>query len=172
VGRSPETFDLLISCTAHELPGFERETLCSDTEVAVVRAGHPAQSRLTTRDGFLAASHIAVVGRGLRDDPFDDWLRQQGLVRRIALRVPSYVQALQVAARTDLVAFVPNGLAQSLAQPLSLSLNAPPVDPGAYDEYLFHPRRTKRDPASMWLREVTPAVRAGGEPSEDVLHPV
>jgi hypothetical protein len=151
VGRSPETFDLLISCTAHELPGFERETLCSDTEVVVVRAGHPARSRLTTRDGFLAASHIAVVGRGLRDDPFDDWLRQQGLVERISW--PSFRTAWRSRRRNRC-------RCRSTRRP------------GAYDEYLFYPRRTKRDPASMWLREVTQAVRAGGEPSEDVLHPV
>ena len=154
------TIDVLISCTAHQLAGFERETLCTDTEVVVVRDAHPARRGMSTLDGFLAASHVAVVGRGLQDDPVDVWLRQHNLVRRVALRVPSYLQALQVVARTDLVAFVPAGLARSMEGPLSLGLSTPPIDPGNYDEYLFYPRRTLADPASLWLRGVTRDVRA------------
>jgi hypothetical protein len=71
------------------------------------------------------------------------------------LRVPSYLQALQVVARADLVAFVPKRLAESLARPLSLVVLKPPMDPGKYREYLFHSRRTARDPASIWLRKLT-----------------
>ena len=154
-----ESIDLLVSCTAHELPGFERETLFTDTEVVVVRAKHPALSRLTTRKAFFEASHVAVVGRGLREDPVDTWLGQQGLARRVAVQVPSYVQALQVVSRTDLVAWIPKGLADSLSRPLSLAVVTPPIDPGVYEEYVFYPRRTANDPASRWLREITYGVR-------------
>jgi DNA-binding transcriptional LysR family regulator len=104
---------------------------------------------------FLNSSHVAVVGRGLTEDPVDTWLRQQGVARQIVLRVPSYLQAIQAVARTDLVAFVPKRLADSLAGPLSLAVLRPPIDPGEYREYLFHPRRAVQDPASIWLRKVT-----------------
>ena len=71
------------------------------------------------------------------------------------LRVPSYLQALQAVALADLVAFVPKRLAESLARPLSLAVLPPPIDPGEYEEYLFHPRRTAQEPASIWLRNLT-----------------
>ncbi len=147
------SIDLLISCTINEIPGFQRETMFTDTEVTVVRKGHPAASRMRNLKAFLDSRHVAVVGRGLTEDPVDSWLRQERLARQIVLRVPSYLQALQVVAHSDLVAFVPKRLAESLAGPLSLNVVRPPIDPGEYQEYLFHPRRAAQDLASIWLRK-------------------
>jgi DNA-binding transcriptional LysR family regulator len=146
--------DLLISCSTNDIAGFQRETLFVDTEVTVVRKGHPWASRMTTLKTFLNSRHVAVVGRGLTEDPVDSWLRQEGLARQTVLRVPSYLQALQVAAQTDLVAFIPKRLAESLAGTLSLVVLKPPIDPGEYREYLFHSHRTAQDPASIWLRKL------------------
>jgi len=145
---------LLISCSTNEVAGFQRETLFTDTEVTVVRKGYPSASRMKNLKAFLNARHVAVVGRGLTEDPVDGWLRQEGLARQIVLRVPSYLQALQAVAQADLVAFVPQRLAESLARPLSLAVLRPPIDPGEYQEYLFHPRRVAQDPASIWLRKL------------------
>jgi len=145
---------LLISCSTNEVAGFQRETLFTDTEVTVVRKGYPSVSRMKDLKAFLSSRHVAVVGRGLKEDPVDSWLRQEGLARQIVLRVPSYLQALQAVAQADLVAFVPKRLAESLARPLSLAVLPPPIDPGEYQEYLFHPRRVAHDPASIWLRKL------------------
>jgi DNA-binding transcriptional LysR family regulator len=150
--------DLLISCSPNDISGFEREILFTDTEVTVVRNGHPSASRMTRLNMFLKSQHVAVIGRGLTEDPVDVWLRQEGLARQIVLRVPSYMQALQAVAQTDLVAFVPRRLAESLAKPLSISVLPPPVDPGEYREHLFHPRRTAQDPASIWLRKLVLSI--------------
>jgi DNA-binding transcriptional LysR family regulator len=98
--------------------------------------------------------HVAVVGKGLKEDPVDTWLRQEGLARQIVLRVPSYLQALQAVAQSDLVAFIPKRLAEYLAKPLSLELIQPPIDPGEYEEGVFYPRRAIRDPSSFWLRSL------------------
>ena len=148
------SLDLLISCSTDAIAGFERETLFTDTEITVVRRGYPAASRLKNLKTFLAASHVAVAGRGLVEDPVDSWLREQGMARQIALRVPSYLQALQTVAQSDLAAFVPRRLAESLSKSLSLTLVPPALDPGEYQEYLFHPCRAVLDPASTWLRNM------------------
>jgi DNA-binding transcriptional LysR family regulator len=149
------SIDLLLSCSTNEIVGFQKETLFTDTEVTVVRKTHPFASRMKNLKAFLNARHVAVVGGGLTEDPVDAWLRQEGLERRIVLRVPSYLQALQAVAQTDLVAFVPKRLAESLTRPLSLDVLRPPIDPGEYQEYLFYPRRARQDPASIWLRNLT-----------------
>jgi len=149
-----QSVDLLISCSANEIAGFERATLFTDTEITVVRKGYPSASRIKNLKSFLSARHVAVVGRGLTEDPVDTWLREEGLTRHIVLRVPSYLQALQAVAQTDLVAFVPKRLAESLAKAWSLALLRPPIDPGEYQEHLFYPRRVIQDPASIWLRKL------------------
>jgi len=160
--QSPQSFsterlrsiDLLFSCTANEILGFRREALFTDTEVTVVRLGHPSAHRMKNLKIFLGSMHVAVVGRGLAEDPVDTWLRQEGLERQIVLRVPSYLQALQTVAQTDLVAFVPKRLAEYFAKPLSLTLLPPPIDPGEYEEGLFYPRRVIKDSSSLWLRSL------------------
>jgi DNA-binding transcriptional LysR family regulator len=45
-------------------------------------------------------------------------------------------------------------LAEALAQPLSLAVVKPPIDPGTYQEFLFYPRSREDDAASRWLREI------------------
>jgi DNA-binding transcriptional LysR family regulator len=148
------SIDFFISCSPDDLPGFDRSRLFTDSESMVVRRGHPAATRLKALRGFLAASHVAVVGRDKPHDPVDAWLREEGVERRIALVVPSYLQALHAAATTDLVAFVPTRLAQTLASRLSLAVLRPPIDPGTYQECLFFPQRRQRDAASLWLRDM------------------
>jgi DNA-binding transcriptional LysR family regulator len=146
--------DLLLSCSIGEIVGFQRETLFTETEVTVLRKGHPSSAQMKNLKAFLNSKHVAVVGRGLTEDPVDIWLREERLTRQIVLRVPSYLQALQAVSQTDLVAFVPRRLAEHLARPLSLALLRPPIDPGEYQEYLFYPRRAFQDPASIWLRKL------------------
>src|SRR5206468_5878712 len=109
---------------------------------------------------FLNARHVAVIGGGLTEDPVDTWLRHEGLTRKIVLRVPSYVQALQAVGQTDLVAFVPRRLAESLARRLSLSVIRPALDPGDYHEQLFYPHRSAQDSASVWLRKLVLKIGA------------
>jgi DNA-binding transcriptional LysR family regulator len=147
-----QAIDLLVSCTAMDLAGFEKETLFTDTEAVVVRNGYPRASGLKALDVFLRARHVAVVGAGLSEDPVDSWLRENGLSRDIVLQVPSYLQALQAAARGDVVAFVPRRLARSMARRFSLRVLPPPIEPGDYQERLFYPRRAAQDPASIWIR--------------------
>ncbi len=147
------SIDLVIACLPDGFPGFRRQLLFADTEAVTVRRGHPAGSRLRRMKSFLEARHVAVIGRGQREDPMDTWLREQGIHRSIALVVPNYLQAMHVVARTDLVAFIPRRLIEALADPLSLMIVPPPIDPGLYEEYMFHPVRAEADPGSRWLRD-------------------
>lgn len=147
------SLDMVISI-GNAFNGFHRQLLYVDSDALAVRKGHPAASRLKTTDGFLKARHIAVVLRGQSEDLIDDWLRSKKLERQIALVVPSYIEALHVVARTDLVAFVPRRLIAALAQPLSLTIIAPPLDPGIDEQFMFTPTRAQFDSGSIWLRKI------------------
>ena len=92
--------------------------------------------------------------RGQNEDLIDSWLRAKGIERRIALVVSGYLEALHVAARTDLVAFVPRRLIRALAKQLSLATITPPFDPGIDEQFMFYPTRAQMDPGSIWLRSI------------------
>ncbi|CAN5530616.1 LysR family transcriptional regulator [soil metagenome] len=155
------TIDLVVAWTGEAYPGFHRQTLYTDRDALAVRRGHPDIKRLSTLAGFNAARHVAVIGAGERDDAIEPFLRQNGVERRIALAVPSYLQALRMTARSDLVAFVPGRLIAALAEPLDLERVEPPIDPGEDPQYLFHPVVARMDPGSVWLRELVLRVGRG-----------
>ena len=146
------SIDLVIGCTAQPLAGYHQQRLFADTEAVAVRRAHPVGAGVRHLDAFLKVRHVAVVGRGQREDPVDTWLCQNGIERQIGIVVPSYLQALHVVARTDLAAFLPRRLIEVLGRPLSLIAVSPPIDPGTYEEYMFHPARAHVDSGSIWLR--------------------
>jgi len=147
------TIDMVISI-GNAFKGFHRQLLYTDSDALAIRRGHPVGKKLGDRDTFLKARHVAVIIRGQNQDLIDGWLRAKGIERRIALIVPGYIEALHVAARTDLVAFVPRRLIGALSQQLSLKTVAPPLDPGIDEQFMFYPTRAQMDPASIWLRKL------------------
>jgi DNA-binding transcriptional LysR family regulator len=158
------TIDLVISI-GNAFSGFHRQRLYIDSDALAVRRGHPAGAKLKKRDAFLNASHVAVIIRGQNEDLIDSWLRAKGIERRIALVVPGYIEALHVAARTDLVAFVPQRLIAALSKQLSLVSVTPPLDPGIDEQFMFYPTRAQMDPGSIWLRRLM--LETGSELDRD-----
>jgi DNA-binding transcriptional LysR family regulator len=154
------TIDMVISI-GNAFKGFHRQLLYTDSDALAARRGHPLGTGLKTMDTFLSARHVAVTLRGQPEDLIDTWLRSNGIERRIALVVPSYIEALHVAARSDLVAFVPRRLIAALARQLSLATITPPLDPGIDEQYMFTPTRAQMDPGSIWLRSLM--LQTGGE---------
>jgi DNA-binding transcriptional LysR family regulator len=147
------TIDLVISI-GNAFKGFHRQLLYTDSDALAVRRGHPVGAKLSKRDVFLNARHVAVIIRGRNEDLIDTWLRSKGIERHIALVVPGYIEALHVTARTDLVAFVPRRLIAALANQLSLKTVTPPLDPGIDEQYMFYPTRAQMDSGSTWLRKL------------------
>jgi len=154
-----QTIDVAVACVPAAFPGFYRQRLFRDRDVCAVRRGHPLARRLRGREPFLAAKHVAVAPLG-REDPVDVWLRGEGVRRGVVLTVPHYVQALHVAAASDLVAVIPERLVRAYASTLKLRALPLPLDAGTFDEYLLHPARTHADPGCLWLRGVLKEVGA------------
>lgn len=154
------TIDMVISI-GDAFKGFHRQSLYTDSDALAVRLGHPAGSRLKNKETFLKARHVAVIIRGQSEDLIDTWLQTRRLERRIALVVPSYIEALHVAARTDLVAFVPRRLIAALSKQLSLVTVSPPLDPGIDEQFMFYPTRAQMDPGSIWLRTIMLGIGKG-----------
>src|SRR3954454_2538180 len=92
------SIDMVISI-GDAFKGFHRQLLYTDSDALAVRRGHPVGTRLKALDAFLRARHVAVILRGQAEDLIDTWLRSKGIERRTALVVPSYIEALHIAAR-------------------------------------------------------------------------
>jgi len=69
-------------------------------------------------------------------------------------RLAGYLQALQVVARSDLIAVLPEGLIRAYAFRLKVTAMPVPLDVGRLDEYLLHSAHTHTDAGCVWLRGV------------------
>src|SRR6185369_2292522 len=147
------TIDLVISI-GNAFKGFHRQLLYTDSDALAVRRGHPVGAKLKRRETFLAARHVGVIIRGNSEDLIDTWLRAKGVERHITLVVSGYLEALHVAARTDLVALVPRRLIAALSKQLGLVAVPLPLDPGIDEQFMFYPTRAQMDPGSIWLRRL------------------
>lgn len=144
--------DLMITCTSGDFAGFHRERLYSDADAIAVRRNHPDAGCIGDLPTFIGLGHVAVIGYGQQEDLVDAWLAENGVTRRIELVAPSYLQALHLVARTDLIAVVPRRQIEALSDDLGLLAVVPPLDPGRFDEFMFFPTRLEADPGALWLR--------------------
>jgi DNA-binding transcriptional LysR family regulator len=149
--------DIVISCVPASFKSFYQQRLFTDRDACALRRGNPVAERISRREEFLSAKHVAVLGPGFTEapeDPVDSWLREEGCQREIALTVPHYLQALHVVAQSDLIAVIPERLIRAHSTSLGLDVLPAPMDVGTFDEYLLHPAAKHNDPGCVWLRRV------------------
>jgi DNA-binding transcriptional LysR family regulator len=93
-----------------ELPSrFEGHWLYDEDFVVAMRRGHPFE-RDPTEANFCATNHLLVSSGGDPHGFVDEALRKRGRRRRVALTVPSFMLALELVARSDLLVALPRQL--------------------------------------------------------------
>ena len=134
--------------------GVVQKRLFRDRYVCLVRADHPTIGSRLTLAQFLAATHVLVSARGSAHEIVEQTLRNKGLVRRIALRVPHFTVVPMILGRTDHMVIVPEGLVRSISRFGRFKSLKPPVDIPALEVKVHWHERFDQDPGIAWLRGV------------------
>lgn len=146
--------DLALGSLPQLQAGFFQQALFRQRYVALMRAGHPLATASAPLNAtqYRQAAHVRVVSAGTGHGQVDEALQRLGVARQVQLTVPHYVALGQVLGSTDLVATVPERLAERLsgphalvARPLTLRLPASTI------AQLWH-AHLHRDPGHQWLR--------------------
>ena len=139
--------------------------LGEDSFTCVMRRGHALAGGPLTLDAYLAAEHILVAPlSGAPRGMIDSALAQDGRKRRIAVVVPSFFAALDLAGKTDLLATLPRRMAGA-ALDRSGHVSAHVMHEPAFLRHKIHIRafwhpRFDKSPVNVWLRgEVRRAFR-------------
>jgi len=146
--------DLALGFLPELSQGVVQKRLFRDRYVCLVRADHPRIGSRLTLAQFLASTHVLVSSRGSAHEIVEQTLRNQGLVRRIALRVPHFTVVPMILARTDHMVIVPEGLLRAITPFGRFKALKPPVDIPALDVKVHWHERFGRDPGVSWLRGV------------------
>lgn len=144
--------DLDIGAFRNQDPEIEVELLTEQNLVGAVRSGHPLLSGRLSAKRFAAERHVGVTLRQRETSPVDLALAAAGLERFVALSVHSSYGALIVAARSHLVATVPELMARGMQAYLGLEIFVLPLPVPKQPMMLaWHPRLSA-DPAHAGLR--------------------
>lgn len=139
-------------------PDQRSEDLYPEGFAFVVRRDHPKVGRKLTVAQFNSLRHIdtlVVQGEGgIGHKVAGDMFARLGLVRDIALSVPTFSAAGLAASRSDLLAGLPESLADILCDLLPLKKVRGPLPAYAFPMCLVWHPRTDSDAASRFFRKV------------------
>ncbi|MBL0419033.1 LysR family transcriptional regulator [Ramlibacter sp. AW1] len=144
--------DLAIGLLPDLKAGFFQRRLFKQRYVCMVRKGHRLDRRRISLADFSAAEHLMVISSGTGHGQVDEILRRRGIERRVALTVPHFVAVGHILQATDLVATVPERLADRMKQPFGLVAVPHPADLPEVGINMFWHAKYHRDPANQWLR--------------------
>lgn len=144
--------DLDIGTLYDRSPEIHTELLLEQHIVGAVRAGHPLARSRATLKRFAASQHVAVLQRGQSRDVLDRALAEAGIVREVALTVPTAYGSLMAAAQSDLVACAAEPMVRNVEKSLGIAMFRLPVAvPVEQIVQGWHPR-ADADPALRCLR--------------------
>lgn len=131
---------------------FVGQTLYEEDFVIVVRVGHPFADA-PTLDRYCGMQHLVVSLTGDPHGLFDEALAREGRARRVALTVPTFLQALALVAETDLIAALPRRLVAIHALRLGLTSTEAPQPLRREKDKIraIATRAAMTDPGVAWL---------------------
>jgi DNA-binding transcriptional LysR family regulator len=144
--------DLAIGLLPQLKAGFFQQRLFTQQYVCLFRQGHPLDKKKVMPSDFYEADHVAIVSAGTGHGMVDDILDKNGAQRKVKLTVPHFVAVGHILQSTNLVATVPERLAQHVAKPFGLSYVPHPIKLPEIAINLFWHAKFHKDPANQWLR--------------------
>lgn len=148
--------DIAISRGGVDLSGIDSHVLGQESYVCLLSENHPRITDKLSIDDFLSETHIYIT-RNLGFDTVDESLERAGLTRRVALRVPHILVALEIVASSDSITVLPAAAASAIINSHSFPLKTIelPIDLEGYDVSLYWNKRSSGSASMKWFLELT-----------------
>jgi DNA-binding transcriptional LysR family regulator len=134
--------------------GFFQRRLFKQRYVCLFRKGHHLDKRKVSLAEFSSADHVLVVSEGTGHGKVDELLERRRVPRKVLLTVPHFVAVGHILHQSNMVATVPERLAQALVTPFDLVYVKHPATLPEIAINLFWHAKFHRDPANEWLRRL------------------
>ena len=144
--------DLAIGLLPQLKGGFYQRRLFKQRYVCMFRKAHRLDKRKISLQEFSAAEHVVVVSAGTGHGKVDELLERSGIERKVRLTVPHFVAIGHILHSTNMVATVPERLAQRMVEPFGLSYVSHPAALPEVAINVFWHAKLHKDPANQWLR--------------------
>jgi DNA-binding transcriptional LysR family regulator len=146
--------DIAIGLLPQLKAGFFQRRLFMQSYVCLMRRGNRLHKRNMSLKEFAAAEHLVVIAEGTGHGKVDELLQRSGIERKVRLTVPHYVSVGHILQGSDLIATVPERLADRLLEPFALAKVAHPARLPDIAINVFWHAKYHRSPANRWLRDI------------------
>jgi DNA-binding transcriptional LysR family regulator len=144
--------DLAIGLLPQLKAGFFQRRLFRQRYVCMFRKGHRLDRKRITLAEFSAAEHLVVVSPGTGHGKVDVLLKRSGIARNVRLTVPHFMAVGHILQATDLIATVPERLAQRMVDPFGLAFITHPAKLPDVAINVFWHAKFHKAPENQWLR--------------------
>jgi DNA-binding transcriptional LysR family regulator len=144
--------DLAVGFMPHLEAGFHQQILFTQNFVCMAAKNHPRIGSRISRAAFLNEGHIVVMTSGTGHSIVDKVFEQQGMARKVVLRLPSFLGVAHIVAETELLVIVPQKLGEKLVSQEDIKLLAPPVALPSFAVKQHWHERFHADAGNIWLR--------------------
>ncbi|TDF64945.1 LysR family transcriptional regulator [Cupriavidus sp. L7L] len=146
--------DLAIGFMPELEAGFYQQRLFTQGFACVVRKDHPRVNVRVTAAIFRNERHVAITAAGTGHDLVERKLAELKMERQLALTLPTLPGLGNLLANTDLLATVPERVANMLMRIANVKALPPPVSFPSFSIKQHWHERYHHDPANRWLRSV------------------
>ena len=161
--------DLAIGFLPQLEAGFYQQLLFRQHYVVLAAADHPRIRAELDLEQFQAEDHAVFTTTGTGHQMIDQELARQGIRRRIALTIPSFLGAAFVVERTDLLMIIPRLLGELLRGRGEFRILPLPFAMPDYAVKQHWHERYHHDPGNRWLRGLISELlseAAGASPTD------
>ena len=131
--------------------GFFQQRLFKHRYVGIVRESHPFVGSRLTMKAYLSAPHAVVAPEG-REHAIERFLNLKKLKRNVVLELSHFMSLSSIIARSDLLATVPDDLANLFVEQGGVRTVELPVAVPRVEVHQFWHQRMHKDAANVWLR--------------------
>lgn len=145
--------DLALAVNLRPAAPFRDALIVEHGYATVVRVGHPVIRTRLTAAQFRKARHLLVMPTGpvMHGEVIERALRSRGVDAQIAVQVAHFHPVAAIVSRSDLIATVPRGLAETMPRD-RIRVFAPPIPLPQVRISLYWHERYDNDPGNAWLR--------------------
>ena len=146
--------DLAVGFMPELEAGFYQQKLLEQGFACVVRKNHPRVDKRMTMSLFKRERHVAITAPGTGHELLERQLSRTGVQRQLALSLPTLPGLGNLLAQSDLIATVPERVAQMLVRIAAVKALPPPFELPVFAIKQHWHERFHHDPANQWLRSI------------------
>lgn len=144
--------DLAVGFMPELEAGFYQQQLFEQGFACVVRKTHPRVEKRLSMAMFKRERHVAITAPGTGHELLQQQLGRMGVDRQVALSLPTLPGLGNLLAQSELIATVPERVAQMLVRIAAVKSLPPPFELPAFAIKQHWHERFHHDPANRWLR--------------------